>query len=184
MTTIGIDFKTKLVELDGKKVKLQVWDTAGQERFQTIATGGLTKAYYRGASGVVLIYDITDERSFNNVSRWIRSIDQNADDVVDKILVGNKLDLEDRREVSTAKGEKLAKQFNMKFFEASAKSDINVTESFLELSRQIMARVSDKKPLVAVCQSDTAKSKEEDERGSTVQLQGGSGQSSGQLGCC
>jgi len=162
-----------------KKVKLQVWDTAGQERFQTIATGGLTKAYYRGASGVVLIYDVTDERSFNNISRWIRSIDQNADDVVDKILVGNKVDLEDRREVSTAKGEKLAKQFNMRFFEASAKSDINVTESFLELSRQIMARVSDPKPMIAVCQGDTTKAK--DEERPTVQLQGGSAQ---QSGCC
>merc|ERR1712038_2057685 len=88
-TTIGIDFKIKTIDLDGKRIKLQIWDTAGQERYKN-----LTQNYYRGAHGVMLVYDVTDEQSFEDVKTWIRSIDQNCDTSVQKILLGNKCDLE------------------------------------------------------------------------------------------
>jgi Ras-related protein Rab-8A len=92
ITTIGIDFKIRTMELDGQRVKLQIWDTAGQERFRTITT-----AYYRGAMGILLVYDVTDERSFLNVANWIRNVEQYASPNVNKILLGNKCDMEDKR---------------------------------------------------------------------------------------
>ncbi|KAK8454013.1 hypothetical protein SEVIR_5G379900v4 [Setaria viridis] len=113
ITTIGIDFKIRTIELDGKRVKLQIWDTAGQERFRTITT-----AYYRGAMGILLVYDVTDESSFNNIRNWIRNIEQHASDNVNKILVGNKADMdESKRAVPTAKGQALADEYGIKFFE-------------------------------------------------------------------
>jgi len=99
ITTIGIDFKIKTIELDGKRIKLQIWDTAGQERFRTITT-----AYYRGAMGILLIYDTTDEQSFQNIRNWIRNIEQHAADNVDKILVGNKCDMVSDKVVETSRG--------------------------------------------------------------------------------
>lgn len=92
ITTIGIDFKIRTMEIDGERVKLQIWDTAGQERFRTITT-----AYYRGAMGILLVYDVTDERSFNNIRNWIRNVEQHASPNVNKILIGNKCDMEDKR---------------------------------------------------------------------------------------
>lgn len=92
ITTIGIDFKIRTMEIDGERVKLQIWDTAGQERFRTITT-----AYYRGAMGILLVYDVTDERSFNNIRNWIRNVEQYASPNVNKILIGNKCDMEDKR---------------------------------------------------------------------------------------
>ncbi|PPD98787.1 hypothetical protein GOBAR_DD04219 [Gossypium barbadense] len=113
ITTIGIDFKIRTIELDGKRVKLQIWDTAGQERFRTITT-----AYYRGAMGILLVYDVTDESSFNNIRNWIRNIEQHASDNVNKILVGNKADMdESKRAVPTSKGQALADEYGIKFFE-------------------------------------------------------------------
>lgn len=94
ITTIGIDFKIRTIELDGKRIKLQIWDTAGQERFRTITT-----AYYRGAMGILLVYDVTDEASFNNIRNWIRNIEQHASDNVNKILVGNKADMDESKRV-------------------------------------------------------------------------------------
>ncbi|OMO96964.1 Small GTPase superfamily [Corchorus olitorius] len=113
ITTIGIDFKIRTIELDGKRIKLQIWDTAGQERFRTITT-----AYYRGAMGILLVYDVTDESSFNNIRNWIRNIEQHASDNVNKILVGNKADMdESKRAVPTSKGQALADEYGIKFFE-------------------------------------------------------------------
>ncbi|XP_069574532.1 ras-related protein Rab-8B isoform X2 [Brachyistius frenatus] len=109
ISTIGIDFKIRTVELDGKKIKLQIWDTAGQERFRTITT-----AYYRGAMGIMLVYDITNEKSFDNIRNWIRNI------------------------------EELAIDYGIKFLETSAKSSINVEEGFLTLARDIMTRLNRK----------------------------------------
>ena len=82
ISTIGVDFKIKTIEIDGKTVKLQIWDTAGQERFRTITT-----AYYRGAMGILLVYDITDEQSFLNTRNWIKNIEQHASDTLKKVLV-------------------------------------------------------------------------------------------------
>lgn len=89
ITTIGIDFKIKSIMCGDSKVKLQIWDTAGQERFRTITT-----AYYRGAMGILLVYDVSDEQSFTNVRNWMRQIDQNAAENVTRILIGNKCDVD------------------------------------------------------------------------------------------
>lgn len=95
ITTIGIDFKIKSIMCGDSKVKLQIWDTAGQERFRTITT-----AYYRGAMGILLVYDVSDEQSFTNVRNWMRQIDQNAAENVTRILIGNKCDVDSSDRVS------------------------------------------------------------------------------------
>merc|ERR1712087_439287 len=133
ITTIGIDFKLKTVEMDGKRVKLQIWDTAGQERFRTITT-----AYYRGAMGVLLVYDITDEQSFLNIRNWMRNIEQHASTNVKKLLIGNKCDCGDERVISSQRAQDLADEYGIKFFETSAKADINVYESFVTLAKDIV----------------------------------------------
>ncbi|KAJ1964696.1 GTP-binding protein [Dipsacomyces acuminosporus] len=138
ITTIGIDFKIRTIELDGKRIKLQIWDTAGQERFRTITT-----AYYRGAMGILLVYDVTDERSFNNIENWYRNIEQHASEGVNKILIGNKCDIEERRAVPKEKGQKLADELGIKFLETSAKSNTNVDEAFFSLARDIKKRLLD-----------------------------------------
>lgn len=138
ITTIGIDFKIKTIEIDGKRIKLQIWDTAGQERFRTITT-----AYYRGAMGILLVYDVTDEQSFQNIRNWIRNIEQHAADNVDKILIGNKSDMAKERVVTTEKGQALASEYGIKFFETSAKTDVNVTEAFTAIATDIKKRLMD-----------------------------------------
>uniref|UniRef100_A0A3P9HW33 small monomeric GTPase n=1 Tax=Oryzias latipes TaxID=8090 RepID=A0A3P9HW33_ORYLA len=139
ISTIGIDFKIRTVDLDGKKIKLQIWDTAGQERFRTITT-----AYYRGAMGIMLVYDITNEKSFDNIRNWIRNIEEHASADVERMVLGNKCDMNDRRQVSKERGEKLAIDYSIKFLETSAKSSINVEEAFLTLARDIMSRLNRK----------------------------------------
>lgn len=136
ITTIGIDFKIKNIDIDGKRVKLQIWDTAGQERFRTITT-----SYFRGAQGIVLVYDVTDRRSFESIRNWISQIQQHADVHVNKILVGNKCDMVDEKVVSTEEGKKLAKEFGMEFWEASAKNDTNVEQSFITIARSVKDRL-------------------------------------------
>ncbi|KAL6050191.1 hypothetical protein STEG23_015199 [Scotinomys teguina] len=128
----GIDFKIRTIELDGKKIKLQIWDTAGQERFRTITT-----AYYRGAMGIMLVYDITNEKSFDNIKNWIRNIEEHASSDVERMILGNKCDMNDRRQVSKERGEKLAIDYGIKFLETSAKSSTNVEEVSAEGVAQI-----------------------------------------------
>ncbi|KAB0396293.1 hypothetical protein E2I00_015528 [Balaenoptera physalus] len=101
ISTIGIDFKIRTVDIEGKKIKLQVWDTAGQERFKTITT-----AYYRGAMGIILVYDITDEKSFENIQNWMKSIKENASAGVERLLLGNKCDMEAKRKVQKEQADK------------------------------------------------------------------------------
>jgi len=132
ISTIGIDFKIRTIELDGKKIKLQIWDTAGQERFRTITT-----AYYRGAMGIMLVYDITNEKSFDNIKNWIRNIEEHASADVEKMILGNKCDMNDRRQVSKERGEQLAIEYGIKFMETSAKASINVEQAFFTLARDI-----------------------------------------------
>ena len=124
LTTLGIDFKTKIITINNSLIKLQIWDTAGQEKFRTI-----TKSYYKDANGIILTYDISNSDSLKNIQNSMKLIEQNAEDGVCKILVGNKCDLENRA-IKTEEGEKIAQDFGMKFFETSAKSDINVDEAF------------------------------------------------------
>jgi len=138
ITTIGIDFKIKNIELDGKRIKLQIWDTAGQERFRTITT-----SYFRGAQGILLVYDVTDKGSFNSIRNWVGQIQQHADVHVNKILIGNKCDVDDERVVSTEEGQALANEFDppMHFFETSAKNNINVESGFVAVARDVKERL-------------------------------------------
>lgn len=137
MRTIGIDFKIKTIQVNGKRVKIQVWDTAGQEQFRTITT-----AYYRGAMGILLVYDVTDFDSFQKVLYWMRHIKQNAGSDVNIILVGNKSDQTDLREVDQIDGQALATQYSIRFYETSAKANVNVSECFLELVEAIVTRLA------------------------------------------
>ncbi|XP_061891459.1 ras-related protein Rab-8B-like [Entelurus aequoreus] len=139
ISTIGIDFKIRTIELDGKRVKLQIWDTAGQERFRTITT-----AYYRGAMGIMLVYDISNEKSFENIKNWIRNIEEHASSDVEKMVLGNKCDMADRRQVSKDRGEKLAIDYGVKFLETSAKTSLNVEEAFYSMGRDILHNLSSK----------------------------------------
>lgn len=134
IATIGIDFKIKYIDISDKKVKLQIWDTAGQERFRTI-----TNAYYRGAMGVVLVYDCTMQSSFENVRNWMESIKSNSPSNVKVCLVGNKSDIVSARAVTLAMGQELADEFKVVgFFETSAKSGDNVHEVFTNLTAAIV----------------------------------------------
>ncbi|XP_044740156.1 ras-related protein Rab-35 [Chrysoperla carnea] len=132
ITTIGVDFKIRTVELNGERVKLQIWDTAGQERFRTI-----TSTYYRGTHGVIVVYDVTNGESFANVKRWLHEIEQNCD-VVNKVLVGNKNDAPERKVVLTEDAKRFADQMGIELFETSAKDNLNVEEMFLSVTRQVL----------------------------------------------
>ena len=144
--TIGVDFvrniyliylyilqKLKTLEVNGKKVKLQIWDTAGQERFKNI-----TASYYRGGNGVLVVYDITDRDSFENLNSWLIEIEKNANKNVYKLLIGNKCDLEDKRKVTYQEGKDFAESNGMKFIETSAKDNTKVQEAFELLTSEIM----------------------------------------------
>jgi len=128
--------KIRTIELDGKTIKLQIWDTAGQERFRTI-----TSSYYRGAHGIIVVYDVTDNESFNNVKQWLHEIDRYAAENVNKLLVGNKCDLEGKRVVTTEQGKEFADGLGIEFLETSAKTSTNVEQAFLTMASQIKARM-------------------------------------------
>ncbi|WFD30304.1 GTP-binding protein [Malassezia sp. CBS 17886] len=132
ITTIGIDFKIRTIEVGDKRVKLQIWDTAGQERFRTITT-----AYYRGAMGILLVFDVTDEKSFQDIRNWYKDVDQHASEGVRKILVGNKCDWEEKRAVSREQAEELANELGVTYVETSAKTNTNVDEAFFVLAGQV-----------------------------------------------
>ncbi|CAF0806093.1 unnamed protein product [Rotaria sordida] len=133
--TIGIDFKVKTIFLRDKSIKLQLWDTAGQEKFYNI-----TRSYYRNADAIVLVYDRTVASSFQNISRWMKNIDENAPDDVIRILVGNKSDLHHSIVISSQDGKKLGDRYNVDYFETSAKSDTNsnVSKVFYTLTEKIL----------------------------------------------
>lgn len=140
ISTIGVDFKIKTAELDGKTVKLQIWDTAGQERFRTI-----TSSYYRGSHGIIIVYDVTDQDSFNGVKMWLQEIDRYATSTVLKLLVGNKCDLTDKRVVEYDVAKEFADANKMPFLETSALNSTNVEEAFLTMARQIKESMSQQK---------------------------------------
>ena len=135
LPTIGVDFKIRTFELQGKTVKLQIWDTAGQERFKTI-----TSSYYKGAHGIILVYDITDKASFKDLENWLYEVESHADDNVVQLVVGNKKDLENDRQVSTQEGQEYADSLGFKFLETSAKESVNVDQAFITMTKEIKKR--------------------------------------------
>jgi len=132
ITTIGIDFKIRTVEIDGKKIKLQIWDTAGQERFHTIAA-----TCYRGAQGIMLVYDVTDEKSFKHIPKWIQKTQELANPDVIKMLVANKCDLKKQRVITREQGEQLAQNLEIRYLEISAFSNMNVEDAFEALTQDV-----------------------------------------------
>ena len=135
VSTIGVDFKMKDITLSsGKEVKLQLWDTAGQERFRTIVS-----SYWRGADGVAFVFDLTDMESFKSVSGWAEEVDRysNRQIKIQKILIGNKCDLVEKREVSREMAETLAKTLGIPYYEASAKIDVGVDQAFNKMAEAI-----------------------------------------------
>ncbi|XP_020794165.1 RAB3D, member RAS oncogene family, a [Boleophthalmus pectinirostris] len=137
VSTVGIDFKVKTIYRKDKKVKLQIWDTAGQERYRTITT-----AYYRGAMGFLLMYDITSQDSFYAVQDWATQIKTYSWDNAQVALVGNKLDLEEDRQVPTEDAQRLATELGFLFFEASAKDNIHVKQVFDSLVDVICEKIN------------------------------------------
>ena len=137
ISTIGVDFKIRTLSLDNKVIKMQIWDTAGQERFRTI-----TSSYYRGAHGIIVVYDITDADSFDNVRHWLKEIGRYANKNVDILVVGNKLDLETNRKVPCGIVEEYTYQENIDCFETSAKENTNVTIFFEKMAKKIMRRMA------------------------------------------
>lgn len=135
ISTIGVDFKIKTIEIDGKTVKMQVWDTAGQERFRTI-----TASYYRGSNGIILVYDVTDRESFEHINYWMKEIDRLATPDVCRLLVGNKIDLEDKRAVTTEEGKALADQYGVVFIETSAKDNNNIESTFQKMAEAMQKK--------------------------------------------
>ncbi|GFZ05184.1 RAB GTPase homolog B1C [Actinidia rufa] len=121
--TIGVEFGARMVTIDSKPIKLQIWDTAGQESFRSI-----TRSYYRGAAGALLVYDITRRETFNHLASWLEDARQHANANMTIMLIGNKCDLAHRRAVSTEEGEQFAKEHGLIFMEASAKTAQNVEE--------------------------------------------------------
>ena len=163
--TIGADFKIKTFNIDDKKIKMQIWDTAGQERFKNIIA-----SYYRGAHGILLLYDVTDKDSFKNLSNWLIEIEKNASKNVLKVLIGNKSDLEDERVVSFNQGKEFADTYGLKFIETSAKKNLNVNEAFETLGRELMSAIADKK---VTKQKDTKKISVAKAQDLNVQKKGG-----------
>ncbi|KAL8439336.1 hypothetical protein Efla_002816 [Eimeria flavescens] len=135
ITTIGVDFRFRTVDINGKAVKLQIWDTAGQERFRTI-----TSAYYRGADGIVLVYDVTEAESFAHVDEWLAEVNRYATENTVKILVGNKSEKDRDRVVPTEDARRKAEDLGIAFLETSAKESINVDLAFTTVARELIAR--------------------------------------------
>ncbi|KAF2533822.1 hypothetical protein F2Q70_00032082 [Brassica cretica] len=141
--TIGVEFQTRTLTIDNKTIKAQIWDTAGQERYRAV-----TSAYYRGAVGAMLVYDITKRQSFDHVARWLEELRGHADKNIVIMLVGNKTDLGTLRAVPTEDAKEFAQRENLFFMETSALDSINVEPSFLTILTEIY-RIVSKKNLVA-----------------------------------
>ena len=132
IATIGVEYKDKFIVKDNYNIRLQIWDTAGQERFHSI-----TKNIYRNANGVLFVYDITNQESFNNIKNWIKDL-QNVGNDIKGVIIGNKLDLEQKRDVSKEDLEEIGKKNQMPFLETSAKQNINVNEGFDLLVNELL----------------------------------------------
>ena len=136
-TTIGVEFATKTLKVDDKNVKVQIWDTAGQERYRAI-----TSAYYRGAVGAMLLYDITSSLTFASLERWLKELRENADPNIVVMLVGNKSDMSELRSISREDGVNFSQNQSLLFIETSAKTNENVNQAFATLIFEIVHRYS------------------------------------------
>lgn len=134
--TIGVEFGARIITVEDKQLKLQIWDTAGQESFRSI-----TRSYYRGAAGALLVYDITRKETFEHILSWLQDARAHSNSDMSIILVGNKADLEHRREVPRESGEAFAKEHGLLFLETSAKNNLNVEEAFLATASSIYQKV-------------------------------------------
>lgn len=136
--TIGVEFGARMINIDSRQIKLQIWDTAGQESFRSI-----TRSYYRGAAGALLVYDITRRETFNHLTRWLEEARQNGSPTMVIMLIGNKSDLDGRRQVSKDEGEAFAKEHGLIFLETSAKTAANVEEAFINTAAKIYTNIAD-----------------------------------------
>jgi len=134
--TIGVEFGARLVTIDNRQIKLQIWDTAGQESFRSI-----TRSYYRGAAGALLVYDITRRDTFQHLGRWLEEARQNGNQNMTIMLIGNKCDLEHKREVTPEDGAKFAQENGLLFMETSAKTAFNVEEAFVKPAQDIYEKI-------------------------------------------
>ena len=135
MNSIGVDFKLKNIEIDKKRIKLQIWDTAGSERFRTITT-----SYYRGAHAIIMVFDITKKETFDHIINWMADIDKFAKQGVLRILVGNKCDLENQREVNKDEGLAFADKYGIQYFETSAKETMNIESLFIDTTKYLLSK--------------------------------------------
>lgn len=133
ISTIGVDFRFRTITIDDKIVKLQIWDTAGQERFRTI-----TSAYYRGADGIIMVYDVTSSESFDHVEEWLSEVDRYANENTSKLLVGNKADLIEEKQVTKETAQTFADKLSIPFLETSAKTATNVDNAFLTMAKELI----------------------------------------------
>ena len=131
-STVGVELGVKFIKVKGINTKIQIWDTAGQERYRSI-----TSSYYKGSHGCFIVYDITNESSFNNVEKWYEYVQKEAGKNISIILVGNKCDLENERKITKEKGQEKAKNLKCAFFETSALSGVNISQIFEELTNNI-----------------------------------------------
>lgn len=136
LTTIGVDFECHTIVLDDKIIKLQIWDTAGQERFKAI-----TNSFYRGAQGIIIVFDVTNWESFDNVKNWLEEVNRREHETPYKLLLGNKCDQESKRVISFDAANEYANKLNIPYLETSAKDAINVDQAFINMASEIKTRV-------------------------------------------
>ena len=137
VSTVGVDFQTKNISFDDKEVTMQIWDTAGQEKYQNI-----TQSYFRNSHGIIVAYDITDADSFDRVKKWVDKIRTDFESIP-ILLIGNKADLQEKRVVSKAEAEELAKSLNVAYLETSALNYTNIDETFIEMARTLSKHYSE-----------------------------------------
>jgi len=136
-STVGVEFGTKILKIEDKIIKAQIWDTAGQERYKSI-----TSTYYKGAKGAFIVYDITNRLTFESVDKWIQDLNLNSDKNITLLLIGNKKDLADKRDVTTEEGEEKAKSFGLAFLETSALTGENIDKVFDNMLKEVYTKLN------------------------------------------